>query len=53
MIQITPHMKILLAVDPVDFRKGIGGLAGLCRKILHSDPFSDTCLYLSAGDEQP
>ncbi len=40
MIQITPHMKILLAVDPVDFRKGIGGLAGLCRKILHSDPFS-------------
>ena len=40
MIQITPHMKILLAVDPVDFRKGIDGLAGLCRKILHSDPFS-------------
>ena len=40
MIQITPHMKILLAVDPVDFRKGIDGLAGLCRKILHADPFS-------------
>lgn len=40
MIQITPHMKILLAVEPVDFRKGIDGLAGLCRKILQSDPFS-------------
>ncbi len=40
MIQVTPHMKILLAVDPVDFRKGIDGLAGLCRKILHADPFS-------------
>lgn len=40
MIQITPHMKILLAVDPVDFRKGIDGLAGLCRRTLHSDPFS-------------
>ncbi len=40
MIQITPHMKFLLAVDSVDFRKGIDGLAGLCRKILHSDPFS-------------
>lgn len=40
MIQITPHMKILLAVESVDFRKGIDGLAGLCRKILQSDPFS-------------
>lgn len=40
MIQITPHMKILLAVEPVDFRKGIDGLAGLCRRILKSDPFS-------------
>jgi transposase len=40
MIQITPHMKILLAVDPVDFRKGIDGLAGVCRIILKEDPFS-------------
>ncbi|KPA10610.1 transposase IS66, partial [Candidatus Magnetomorum sp. HK-1] len=29
MIQITPHMRILVAVDPVDFRKGIDGLAGI------------------------
>jgi len=40
MIQITPHMKILLAIDPVDFRKGIDGLAGVCRIILREDPFS-------------
>jgi transposase len=40
MIQITPHMKILLVVDPVDFRKGIDGLAGVCRIILREDPFS-------------
>ena len=40
MIQITPHMKILLTVDPIDFRKGIDGLAGLCRKVLRADPFS-------------
>ena len=54
MIQITPHMKILLAVDPVDFRKGIDGLSGLCRKILHADPFfPDTCLYLSTAGERP
>ena len=25
MIQITPQMRILLAVAPVDFRRGIGG----------------------------
>ena len=40
MIQITPHMKILLAVEPVDFRKGIDGLAALCRTLLKSNPFS-------------
>ena len=40
MIQITPQMRLLLAVEPVDFRKGIDGLAGLCRKILKTDPFS-------------
>ena len=40
MIQITPQMRILLAVEPVDFRKGIDGLAMVCRDILKSDPFS-------------
>lgn len=42
MIQITPHMKILLAVEPADFRKGIDGLAGLCKRVLQSDPFGGT-----------
>jgi len=40
MIQITPQKRILLAVQPVDFRKGIDGLAGVCRGALASDPFS-------------
>ncbi len=40
MIQITPQMKIFLAVEPVDFRKGIDGLSGICRGMLQSDPFS-------------
>lgn len=39
MIQITPQMKIYLAVHPIDFRKGIGKLSGLCRTILNEDPF--------------
>ena len=40
MIQITPHMRIILAVEPADFRKGIDGLAQICRGVLNSDPFS-------------
>ena len=40
MIQITPQMRILVAVEPADFRKGIDGLACLCRQALQSDPFS-------------
>lgn len=43
MIQITPHMRILVCVDPVDFRKGIDGLAGVCRRVLKMDPFSGYC----------
>lgn len=42
MIQITPQMRILVAVAPVDFRKGIDGLAALCRQVLSSDPLSGT-----------
>jgi hypothetical protein len=40
MIQIAPQMRIMLAVAPADFRKGIDGLAAVCRKILKQDPFS-------------
>ena len=42
MIQITPHMRIVVAVEPVDFRKGIDGLCAVCRQKLDSDPFSGT-----------
>jgi len=40
VIQITPQMRIVVAVDAVDFRRGIDGLARLCREVLDSDPFS-------------
>ena len=42
MIQITPQMRILLAVEPADFRRGIDGLARLCREVLQADPFGGT-----------
>lgn len=40
MLQITPQMRVLVAIEPADFRKGIDGLARLCRTELRSDPFS-------------
>ncbi len=44
MLQITPHMRILVALEPVDGRKGIDGLIRLCREQLRADPFSG-CLF--------
>lgn len=42
MIQVTPQMRVLVAVEPVDFRRGIDGLARTCRAVLRSDPMSGT-----------
>ncbi|MDA0921041.1 MAG: IS66 family insertion sequence element accessory protein TnpB [Planctomycetota bacterium] len=40
MLQVTPQMKILVAVEPADFRKGIDGLVRLCKDVLQQDPFA-------------
>jgi len=45
VIQITPHMRVLVAVESVDFRKGIDGLARLAKETLRTDPFSG-CLFV-------
>ena len=42
MLQLVPQLRILLAVDPVDFRKGIDSLAALCREQWQQNPFSGT-----------
>jgi len=42
MLQITPQHRLLLAVELVDFRKGIDGLKALCRQKLLDDPYSGT-----------
>jgi transposase len=42
MIQVTPQMRVLVAVEPADFRKGIDGLSRVCKDALKSDPFSGT-----------
>jgi transposase len=45
VLQITPQMRILVAVDAVDGRKGIDSLVQLCREKLAVDPFSG-CLFV-------
>lgn len=52
MIQITPQMRILLAVEPVDFRKGIDGLAALCRQQLKADPFNGAWFVFASRRRQ-
>jgi len=48
MIQITPQMRIFLAVEPVDFRKGIDGLAALCRQKLQCEPLDGALFVFSS-----
>ena len=47
MIQITPQMRILVAVEPVDFRKGIDGLVQICRQQLNTDPLAGALFVFS------
>jgi transposase len=39
MIAVPPGVRILLAAQPVDFRKGMDGLAALVQQALHTNPF--------------
>jgi transposase len=41
-------MRILVALEPVDFRAGIDALVGVCRQRLASDPF-DGALFVFAN----
>ena len=38
MLQLPPQSRIVLATHPVDFRKGIDGLAAVCRRTLGDNP---------------
>ena len=46
MILVPPGVRILLAAQPVDFRKGLAGLAALVQQALRADPFqSDVFIF--------
>jgi hypothetical protein len=40
VIQIAPQVRILVAIEAIDCRKGIDRIAQLCREKLNADPFS-------------
>jgi transposase len=45
MLQLTPHSRIFLAVEPIDGRKGIDSLAAVCRQALGDNPL-DGAVYV-------
>ncbi len=48
MLQIVPHMRILVARGPLDFRRGIDGTIAACRQVLLEDPFSGAVFVFRA-----
>jgi transposase len=45
MLQLTPQSRIFLALEPIDGRKGIDGLAAGCRQALGDKPL-DGAVYV-------
>jgi transposase len=45
MIQVTAQTRVLVSVEPIDFRAGIDRLCRICQAQLSSAPFSGT-LYI-------
>ena len=52
MIQITPQMRVLVAIEPVDFRRGIDGLSQVCRAVLSESPLDGTMFVFRSRSGQ-
>ena len=48
MIALTPGLRVMVALDPVDFRKGAARLAPLIQTALGEDAFSRTIYVFRA-----
>ena len=48
MIGPTGAVRVMMATRPVDFRKGVDGLAALVRESMGADPFSGTIYVFRA-----
>lgn len=42
MIPVTPSTPVMIAIEPVDFRRQIDGLVAHCRQVLSANPMSGT-----------
>ena len=51
MIHITAQMRVLVAIEAVDGRKGIDSLVRVCQERLSEDPISGCVFILEAGGE--
>ena len=40
MLTVSPKHRIFLAIKPIDFRKGIDGIARLCKQQFAQDPMN-------------
>ena len=49
MITISPQSRVLVQLEPLDFRKGLDGIAGRIREVLNHDPFSGTYFVFRNG----
>lgn len=45
MLQLSPETRIFVAIEPVDFRRGIDALGGVCREHLRANPL-DGAVYV-------
>lgn len=52
MMAVMPQMRFLVAVEPVDFRKGIDGLVAVCRQRLQADPMSGAVFIFGSRQRQ-
>ena len=48
MIALPSGVRVLIAAKPVDFRKGMDGLAAVVKEQLRADPFSGTIFVFRA-----
>jgi transposase len=54
VILIPSGVRILLAAQPVDFRKGMDGLAALVQQALRADPFAgDVFIFRARRGDRP
>ena len=47
MISLSAQQNIFLAVQAIDFRKGLNSLVAFCQQHLHHDPFSGSVFIFS------